>query len=94
MNLVYGILFRFYQRFISPYKGFTCAHRHVSGGVGCSKAILEILNKKGFVEGKSDIIKRLDSCTEAASLINTCQDAKMPRAKKTKRKKIKIIVQK
>jgi putative component of membrane protein insertase Oxa1/YidC/SpoIIIJ protein YidD len=37
LEKIAALLIRMYQRFISPYKGFRCAHRVLHGGPSCSE---------------------------------------------------------
>lgn len=37
----------FYQKYISPYKGFCCAYRHRTGGHSCSSFALKIVRRYG-----------------------------------------------
>ena len=53
---------RWYQRRLSPYKGFRCAHAAVSGGPSCSTAILEIVRAQGLVGGWPQVVTRFADC--------------------------------
>ncbi|MDQ7091541.1 MAG: membrane protein insertion efficiency factor YidD [Methylococcales bacterium] len=52
MKSLVVFLIQIYQRYLSPYKGFRCAHAVLEGGDSCSQAIkLKVLNQgclKGF----------------------------------------------
>ena len=37
LETIAAMLIRMYQRYISPYKGFRCAHRVLHGGASCSE---------------------------------------------------------
>ena len=40
--LAYGVVL-FYRRYISPHKGFRCAHAALTGGPSCSTIAVEVL---------------------------------------------------
>ncbi|MGR4871188.1 membrane protein insertion efficiency factor YidD [Variovorax sp. LARHSF232] len=40
-----------YQRFISPYKGFGCAHRVRTGGASCSRFAKRAIASLGMIAG-------------------------------------------
>jgi len=58
-------LITFYQRFISPYKGFTCAHhaRHKKGS--CSHAVKALIADNGLIKSLPLIRVRFKECSEA-----------------------------
>jgi len=58
-------LITFYQRFISPYKGFRCAHhaRHNSGT--CSNAVKGLIADNGFIKALPLIRARFKECRVA-----------------------------
>ncbi len=47
MRHVLALLITFYQRWISPMKGFRCAYRAVTGGPSCSNVIRADLIREG-----------------------------------------------
>lgn len=55
----------FYQRFISPYKGYRCAHACYHGGPSCSHAIREILVEHGLIRGWPLVRQRFADCRHA-----------------------------
>lgn len=55
-----------YQNFISPYKGFSCAHRVVHGGAGCSGYAKERIRESGLLAAIPDIRERLQDCRATA----------------------------
>ena len=56
---------RFYQRFLSPRKGFRCAHAVLHGGESCSAAVARIVREDGLVAGRGRIAGRFAECREA-----------------------------
>ena len=68
MNIVspaLALAVKAYQRFISPHKGFCCAHRHHHGGESCSAYALRVLGEHGVGHALVRILRRLDACEMA-----------------------------
>ncbi|MCG8427940.1 MAG: membrane protein insertion efficiency factor YidD [Chromatiales bacterium] len=59
-----------YQQYISPYKGFSCAHRVATGEVSCSEFAKQVIHKKGLISALKDIFHRLDECKKVAIYLN------------------------
>ena len=59
-------LIRFYQRHISPHKGFRCAHRALHGGDSCSEAVLGIVQTWGIWRSGPMIRTRFQECRQAS----------------------------
>ncbi len=55
-------LIRFYQGYISPYKGFSCAYRMATGCASCSNAGIRILRRYGIISGLPVLRRRLYLC--------------------------------
>jgi uncharacterized protein len=53
---------RLYQRFLSPYKGFSCAYRVHTGSRSCSALGYRAISRYGFAGGISVLRKRLHLC--------------------------------
>ena len=56
-----------YQRWISPRKGFCCAHRACTGGLSCSAFAKFALLRRGFIKALPEIKERLRQCSEYAT---------------------------
>ena len=54
-----------YQRWLSPLKGFRCAHAAFFGGESCSAAVRRVVSEQGLVGGRADIAARFESCRQA-----------------------------
>jgi putative component of membrane protein insertase Oxa1/YidC/SpoIIIJ protein YidD len=54
-----------YQRYVSPYKGFRCAHHKLHGGTSCSGHFRELLSQHGFAQALQLFPQRLVECREA-----------------------------
>lgn len=59
-------MIRFYQRRISPIKGFRCAHRALHGGDSCSEAILKLVQARGVWNCLPAVRQRFRECSLAA----------------------------
>ncbi len=60
------LLIRAYQRWISPHKGFACAHRVHRGGASCSSAGFRLIRRHGLRQGLPLLRERLRRCGEIA----------------------------
>lgn len=56
---------RFYQRKISPHKGFCCAYRRYSGGPSCSNLGYRSIRRFGVWRGLALLRQRFDKCSIA-----------------------------
>ncbi|SOD29155.1 Haemolytic domain-containing protein [Variovorax sp. YR752] len=62
-----------YQRFISPYKGFSCAHRVLTGGASCSQFAKRAIARLGMRGGVLVILRRFSACAASAQILSTSQ---------------------
>jgi putative component of membrane protein insertase Oxa1/YidC/SpoIIIJ protein YidD len=53
---------RFYQRHISPYKGFCCAYRACTGHASCSALGYRAISRFGLMQGVGILRQRLHKC--------------------------------
>lgn len=53
----------FYQKFISPYKGFSCAHRIATGEVSCSGYGKKVISRFGLIKGMKLLNRRFYDCS-------------------------------
>jgi len=58
-----------YQNYISPYKGYCCAHAALHNGVSCSEWGKQKILEVGLLKAISEIIHRLKECKHAYSLM-------------------------
>lgn len=65
LRYIWIALIKLYQHYISPYKGFSCAHVAVHKGDSCSEAIKKIIAKHGILTGRKLIKTRFNECTVA-----------------------------
>ena len=59
------IMIRFYQRFISPYKGFRCAHNELYRTGSCSEKVSSIVLKSPIGRMRKDIASQFRACKSA-----------------------------
>jgi putative component of membrane protein insertase Oxa1/YidC/SpoIIIJ protein YidD len=58
-----------YQRYLSPYKGFSCAHRVLHGGLSCSSYAKTAIAQHNLATALPLIRQRLRDCTTAAQML-------------------------
>ena len=81
-----------YQRLISPYKGFCCAHAVYHRGPSCSSAVKSIISESGLIKGWPAIKNRFSECKQAYLHILAEQkddEGKKDKEKSSRRKKTK-----
>ncbi len=61
---------RLYQGFLSPHKGFRCAHAALHGGESCSAAVARIVREDGLAGGRARIAAQFRSCREAHRVLH------------------------
>ena len=59
-----------YQRWISPYKGFRCAHSAYYGGISCSGWAKKIIRKHGLSLFLPLMQRRFVACSDAYEKIS------------------------
>jgi len=55
----------FYQKYLSPYKGYSCAHAAYYRGDSCSTAISKIIRRQGLIAGWPAIKQQFTRCSHA-----------------------------
>lgn len=63
----------FYQRHISPHKGFVCAHRACHGGLSCSECAKQTIATYGFWRALPLIKARFVECRHAYTLLSSAE---------------------
>ena len=58
-----------YQKFISPCKGFVCAHRRLNGGMSCSEYAKAVVARHKLNIAMGLFWRRLRSCQKASHII-------------------------
>ena len=70
-----------YQRYVSPHKGYCCAHRALYGGPSCSQFGKRAIQDYGVIGGLILLRQRFEACHQAAVAIHGGQCQPMePRA--------------
>lgn len=62
MKTLILFLIKFYQRYLSPYKGFVCAYHKYTGRASCSTFGYRVIRRFGIWQGFSLLQNRLDRC--------------------------------
>ncbi len=73
MNQIQEILIfviRLYQKYISPYKGFQCAHACLYNDASCSDAVITIIESNGLIMSLDKIKARFKACREAYLILS------------------------
>jgi putative component of membrane protein insertase Oxa1/YidC/SpoIIIJ protein YidD len=63
---------RFYRRFVSPYKGFSCALRVATGGASCSAYGHAVIARLGLVRGLGLLQRRFELCGHVHRRAHAC----------------------
>ena len=58
-------LIRFYQRYISPHKGFSCAYHQMTGKSSCSSYALKMVQRNGVMSLFTALPKQFSRCSSA-----------------------------
>ena len=67
---VADLLITAYQQHISPYKGFTCPHLLLRGGLSCSQYVKRLVWTEATLTGfVSETITRFHDCTAASRIL-------------------------
>lgn len=67
MSVKYTIIpmIELYQKYVSPYKGYCCAHHALHNGLSCSEWGKRAAEKAGFLRFFPLIIRRFKACNAA-----------------------------
>lgn len=64
-------LITFYQRQISPHKGFSCAYRILHRGESCSQYVKRVIQTEGLLPALPLIRERFRACKQASQVLRT-----------------------
>ena len=79
------VLIRGYQKYLSPHKGFSCAHRVLYGGESCSQYVKNILIEQDLQSALSLSRQRFSACKTAKIILHAeTLEEKRRRQKKKK----------
>ena len=74
MKWIFLKLISMYQKYISPKKGFSCAHRIYFSGSSCSQHCAEVIREFGVVSGLIKMNARFQECKTASVLLSQGTD--------------------
>lgn len=77
MNKIALALIGFYQKFISPYKGFKCAYGRHLNEKSCSAYGAEVFREQSFFKACRSLAKRLEACEEVCRSYGQCRDNRL-----------------
>jgi putative component of membrane protein insertase Oxa1/YidC/SpoIIIJ protein YidD len=60
-----------YQKFISPHKGFSCAHRVLYGCDSCSQYFKRVIAEEGIIQAIANAKGRFQECREANEILRS-----------------------
>jgi putative component of membrane protein insertase Oxa1/YidC/SpoIIIJ protein YidD len=60
-----------YQKYLSPHKGFVCAHRVLYGGESCSQYIKRVITQDGFPAILTKSRRRFQACKQANRILKS-----------------------
>ncbi|NET70850.1 MAG: membrane protein insertion efficiency factor YidD [Sphaerospermopsis sp. SIO1G2] len=60
-----------YQKYVSPHKGFACAHRVLYGGESCSQYVKRVMAKKGVKAALAKSRVRFQHCKQANFILKS-----------------------
>jgi len=72
----------FYQRFLSPWKGFRCAAAAFYGSDNCSIAVKKIIEENGLIGGRPRISEQFRLCATASSALAEDEEKKRKRRRR------------
>ncbi|MBE9004575.1 membrane protein insertion efficiency factor YidD [Fortiea sp. LEGE XX443] len=58
-----------YQKYISPFKGFSCPHRQLHGGESCSTYIKRMFYEQSLIEVVKSSQQRFQDCVFASKTL-------------------------
>jgi putative component of membrane protein insertase Oxa1/YidC/SpoIIIJ protein YidD len=67
-----------YQRFVSPYKGYSCAHGVFHGGLSCSEYGKQVIDQEGVLAGLVLLQQRFRDCSRASQMLGAIGSAPVP----------------
>ena len=72
-------LIGFYQRRISPHKGYRCAHRAHHGDLSCSEYVKQTILAQGLTAACPEIRQRFADCRAAYVALQESQEQPAPK---------------
>lgn len=87
MKIIAITLINIYRAYISPFKGFRCAHAALHQGDSCSLAVKKIVEAHGVWGGYRQVRQRFDDCQFAYQTL--CADKQKDKEKEDSQNKRK-----
>jgi len=78
MRFIALMLIRFYQQFLSPLKGYSCAYRVYTGEESCSAYGYKVVARYGVLTGCQLIKRRMHKCSHVFESNLTHQSSAYP----------------
>lgn len=75
----------FYQRYLSPLKGFHCAHRRLHGGLSCSEYVRQTIAAQGLRRSFPLCRERFEACRLSHETLKTLHQQKIQKKAQTQR---------
>jgi len=73
-----------YQRYISPHKGYCCAHRALHNRMSCSESVKSIIIKYGIYRSLPLIVRRFKACNAAYKTLSQSNESSTEHDKQSK----------
>ncbi len=70
LNAIAIKIIRFYQRYLSPRKGYVCAHHALHNGGSCSFWAISVIESQGVLAMISQFGGRIAECSEASKRLS------------------------
>ncbi|MDJ0974085.1 MAG: membrane protein insertion efficiency factor YidD [Planctomycetota bacterium] len=87
LTAVCTALIRAYQRWISPRKGWRCAHAAVNGGPSCSAFALQALRENAMHDAVAAVRSRFRACARAVEQADGAEADETDGTSKPRRRK-------
>ena len=62
LNIICISMIEFYQKNISPYKGYTCVYKHFGGKYSCSEFTKKCISEHGVIKTIPLFINQINEC--------------------------------
>jgi putative component of membrane protein insertase Oxa1/YidC/SpoIIIJ protein YidD len=74
-----------YQRRLSPRKGWNCAHGKLHGGAGCSESVRQLVDEHGWRAARRLARRRFRECKLAAQILRAQSESARANLSSTKK---------
>lgn len=80
------VLIRCYQRYLSPRKGFTCAHSRLHHSASCSEYFRRMVKLQGTLKATGLLQRRLHACRQASIILRAQSDEPTDESRRDRRR--------